>query len=132
MEKLIKNLDKFQIPYKKSGDDFIIKVGRKQEIIVFSSGENKISISDRFCKFNSLSGFRRISLKKAIIHQSTVISIFWILLLFVTILLDLEQEILSVSTLIFVPILIILCFAATFYHIRIENVKQTIIRWLEE
>ncbi|MDX9880764.1 MAG: hypothetical protein RBS73_01785 [Prolixibacteraceae bacterium] len=125
-------LIKYQFKFLESEKSFRIKLGSCQEILVVFTSDNKISIEDKLTKWNPLSGILKMSLRNAMIFQSISIFLFWLLFLIVFSILKFDIEYFEFATMVLVGSWGFVIFWGTYYLIKLENFKRTLINWLDE
>ena len=132
-KKLVKTkLIRYQIEFVESEKSLKINLGLSQDIIVIFSEDNKICISDRLNSWNALTGIWKMSLKNAMIFVSFSNLALWILSLIALSFLKLQLIYFELSTMILIASIGYSFFWFSYYHLRYENFKATLINWLDE
>jgi len=130
-EKIKTKLIRYQMKFEESGKSLNIKLGLSLEILIAFNDDNKISIIDRLSGWNPLSGFFKMSLKNAMIFNTISIVVFWILFMFIfnSLKLYIGFEVFTMSL---VCIWGYVLYWSTYYQIKAESFKRTLMNWLDE
>jgi len=131
-ENLINKLIKYQLKFWESDEVINIKLGSRQEVLVAFYQDNKISITDKLISWNPLSGIMRLSLKKAVVFQSVSIFLLWLLLLIIFSILKFGVEYFEFVTMVLVGSWGFAILWSTYYLIKLESFKITLMKWLDE
>lgn len=131
-ENLKNKLIKYQIKFLESEKSLNIRLGSCQEILVAFTSDNKISIADRFTSWNLISGIFKISLRNAMVLQSLSITFLWLLFAMTFAILKFEIGYFEFVTMALVGSWGSAIFWSTYYLIKLENFKKTLINWLDD
>ena len=131
-EKIKTKLIRYRIKFDDYEKSLNIKMGHSHEILIEFSDDDKISMSDKLTSWNPLSGILNISLRKAVILQSVSIFLSWLLLLIVFSSLNLGIEYFEFVTMVLVGMWGFAILWSTYYLIKLESFKRTLMNWLDE
>ena len=124
IEKTEKLLNKFDYQFARKKDKLIIQLDLAQRIIVDFSDHEKIKITDKLVGWNFLTGLIEMTLKSATIFNF-IGALVWT---FILTYLDSGLDGLNLLFFFLTYIVWILLWT-TFYSIKAENMKRTIITW---
>ena len=131
-EKIKTKLIRYRMKFDDYEKSLNIKMGHSHEILIEFSDDDKISMSDKLTSWNPLSGILNISLRKAVILQSVSIFLSWLLLLIIFSSLNLGIEYFEFVTMVLVGMLGFSILWSTYYLIKLESFKRTLMNWLDE
>jgi len=131
-EKIITKLIRYRIKFDDYEKSLNIKMGYSHEILIKFSDDNKISMSDKLTSWNPLSGILNISLRNAMILQSVSIFLSWLLLLIVFSSFKFGIEYFEFVTMVLVGMWGFSILWSTYYLIKLESFKRTLMNWLDE
>lgn len=131
-EKIKAKLMKYQIKFSESDDTLNAKITLSQEMQITFSDDNKVFLTDKFVNWNPLSGIFKISLRNAILFQTIAIITIWLLLLVIFSSLKFGIEYFEFITMGLVCSWGFTILWSTYYLIKLENFKRTLISWLDE
>lgn len=129
-EDLIAKLTKFQMKFSHANNSVTIKLGFSQEVQVVFLENTNITITDRLTCWNPLSGLWNMNLRKTLI-MNFLSNCLFALLLITFVLLDLEEGF-GIITMFLVWSWGFSIFWSTYYLIKLENFKRTLINWLDD
>ena len=124
IEKTEQLLNKFDYKFEKKNNQIIVKLDLAQRIIIDFSNPEKIKITDRLVGWNFLTGLIEMSIKNATIYNFIGALVLTIMFVY----LDLESDGINLIFFFLTFILWVILWT-TFYLIKAENIKQTLISW---
>ena len=127
IEKMEALLEKFDYKFERNNNELIIKMDFSQRMIVDFSKPEKVVIKDKLIGWNLLTGFIEMSVKNAAL--SNFIGMLFVTILFV--LIDFKSEG-NNFILFFLTVLLWILLWTTFYLVKSESLKQTLISWNNE
>ncbi|MCG2432143.1 hypothetical protein [Aequorivita xiaoshiensis] len=124
IEKTEQLLNKFDYKFEKKNDQIIVKLDLAQRIIIDFSNPEKIKITDRLVGWNFLTGLIEMSIKNATIYNFIGALVLTIMFVY----LDLESD--GINLIFFFLTFILWAILwTTFYLIKAENIKRTLMSW---
>ena len=131
-ENIKTQLIRYGIKFDDSEKSLYIEMGHSHKILIEFSDDDKISMSDKLTSWNPLSGILNISLRDAVIWQSVSIFLSWLLLLIVFSSLNFGIEYFEFVTMVLVGMCGFAILWSTYYLIKLESFKITLMNWLDE
>ncbi|MGJ8551246.1 hypothetical protein [Winogradskyella wichelsiae] len=117
-------LNKFDYKFEKKNNQIIVKLDLAQRIIIDFSNPEKIKITDRLVGWNFLTGLIEMSIKNATIYNFIGALVLTIMFVY----LDLEYDGINLIFFFLTFILWVILWT-TFYLIKAENIKRTLMSW---
>jgi len=124
IEKTEQLLNKFDYKFEKKNDQIIVKLDLAQRIIIDFSNPEKIKITDRLVGWNFLTGLIEMSIKNATIYNFIGALVLTIMFVY----LDLESDGINLIFF-FLTFILWTILWTTFYLIKAENIKRTLMSW---